>query len=198
MWICEQWWTLPGEMFVQQCHKFVTCPRVWRNRKLLKHIYGLCSIFKCTYSHLFCILRDVLKTSAYQPRETLPVPTLWISPNISSLAAVLLECHSADSIEFIHLLRVRNMFKLLMNRHAASDSREDSPPFPGEPSHSGISGAAHTCVLIAAKEANKSLIIPAYCQCQLRPRFPRSGGSPSCGALESEVRLMMDFREKAF
>lgn len=76
-------------------------------------------------------------------------------------------------------------------------TRAEKTPHPLLENHH-ISRAAQTFLPIATKEANKSLIIPAYCQCQLRPRFPRSDGSPSCGALESEVRLMMDFRERPF
>lgn len=53
-----------------------------------------------------------VKTLAYTLRESLLVPTLWISLHISSSAMVLLKCHSA-SIESIHLFYV-NKFRLLM------------------------------------------------------------------------------------
>lgn len=54
-----------------------------------------------------------IKTPAYKLRESLLVPTLWISLQISSSAMILLKCHFAGSIESIHLFCV-NKFRLLM------------------------------------------------------------------------------------
>lgn len=54
-----------------------------------------------------------IKTPAYTLRESLLVLTLWISLHISSSTMVLLKCHSAGSIESIHLFYV-NKFRFLM------------------------------------------------------------------------------------
>lgn len=75
--------------------------------------YVLFSNHTCKLVFIFVHTSSWMKTPAYKLRESLLVPTLWICLHISSSTMVLLKCHSAGSIESIHLFWM-NEFRLLM------------------------------------------------------------------------------------